>query len=94
MSGHSKLHLTSVDDAPEEAPVKAELCNTQLVAWFKLNSNPATRSPYLYPETPVHYVWSKNEWHKREIYTKTIGQMYKFHHLIRSGIIHGYYYCM
>lgn len=64
------------NDASEEALIKTELRNTQLVAWFKLNSNPATRSPYLYPETPIHYVWNKNEWHKRKIYTKTIGRMY------------------
>jgi len=64
------------NDAPEEALIQAELRTTQLVAWFKLNSNPTTRSPYIYPETPVHYVWSKNAWHKRKIYTKTIGRMY------------------
>lgn len=35
-----------------------------------------TRNPYIYPGTPVHYVWIKNEWHKRKIYSKTIGRMY------------------
>jgi len=64
------------NDAPEDALIQAELRSTQLVAWMKLNSNPSTRSPYIYPETPVHYVWSKNAWHKRKIYTKTIGRMY------------------
>jgi len=44
------------DDASEEALIQAELRTTQLVAWFKLNSDPNTRSPYIYPETPVHYV--------------------------------------
>jgi hypothetical protein len=64
------------DDEPEEALIQAELRNTHLVGWFKLNSDPSTRSPYIYPETPVHYVWSKNKWHKRKIYTKIIGRMY------------------
>lgn len=64
------------NDAPEAALIEAELRNTQLLAWFKLNSNPTTISPYIYPETPVHYVWSKNQWHKRKLYTKTIGRMY------------------
>jgi len=50
----------------------------QLVGWFKLNTNPNTRSPYTYPETPLHYVWDKNkrEWHKRKIASKTVARMY------------------
>jgi len=76
------VHLPDSQDvffkssAPEEALIQAELRNTKLVAWFKLNSNPATRSPYIYPETPVHYTWKANQWHKRKKYHRIIGRMY------------------
>lgn len=63
-------------DAPEDALIRAELNHTKLTAWFKLNSNPVTKSPYIYPETPVHYTWKNNQWNKRKNSCKIIGRMY------------------
>ena len=65
-------------DNAADALLKAELKNTELMGWFKMNENPQTRSPYIYPDTPLHYVWdrSKRVWSKRKNASKIVARMY------------------
>ena len=66
------------NDNAAEALLKAELKNTELMGWFKLNANPKTRSTYTYPDTPLYYVWDKSKrvWNKRKKASKTVARMY------------------
>ena len=66
------------NDNAAEAFLKAQLKNTELMGWFKLNENPKTKSPYTYPDTPLHYVWDKSKrvWKKRKNSSKTVSRMY------------------
>lgn len=65
-------------DNASDALLKAKLRNTELMAWFELNKNPTTKSPHIYPETPVHYKWNKDTclWEKRVHVLKIIGRLY------------------
>lgn len=66
------------DDKAAEALLRSELKSTQLIAWFNLNKDPETKSPFIYPETPLHYTWDKTKciWIKRSRFRKVIGRMY------------------
>lgn len=66
------------NDNAAEALLRSELRNTQLIAWFNLNKDSKIKSPHIYPETPLYYVWDKSKcvWKKRSKFLKIIGRMY------------------
>ncbi|KAL4101110.1 hypothetical protein QTP88_021130 [Uroleucon formosanum] len=64
------------NDNAAEALMHAELKSTTLIGWLNLNNHKQTKSPYSYPETPMHYVWNGKQWKKRVKYQPVIGRMY------------------
>lgn len=65
------------DNAAEVLP-RTELKNSKLIAWFRLNSGPATKNPHIYPETPFYYSFDNKKlmWKKSVILIKIVRRMY------------------
>jgi hypothetical protein len=51
-----------------EALARAEIRDSKLTAWFRLNRRHPTARKYLYSEIPEHYTWISNEteWRRRK----------------------------
>lgn len=61
----------------EKALDKAELSNSSLTAWFKLNLLDNTARQYLYHHIPNHYTFYSKKFKKRQkVDNNTIGRMY------------------
>jgi hypothetical protein len=61
----------------KEALSRAQLNNSTLTAWFKLNSNDYSARDFLYHHIPNHYSFQEKKWSLRQSETNnTIGRMY------------------
>ena len=70
-----KIHMiTFCEENPEEAV--ANVKDTTLLAWFKLNRNDVDARKFRYHEIPEHYVWKPNYTWKPRQQGGCIGHMY------------------
>ncbi len=61
----------------EEALLAARTGRTKLESWFLLNINDASAREYLYTDIPLHYVYVRNNWQKRQRgENKIVARMY------------------
>jgi hypothetical protein len=61
----------------EEALNKAEMSDSSLLAWFKLNASDTNAHQYLYHNIPNHYTFYNKKWSPRKRDgKKVIGRMY------------------
>ena len=62
----------------EEALNKADMSDSSLLAWFKLNSSDTNAHQYLYHYIPNHYTLYNKKWSPRKRDgKKVIGRMYR-----------------
>lgn len=62
----NQQRITFEEGNEEEAIIAAQTGTTKLESWFRLNATDPTAHQFLYTEIPIHFVYIRNNWQRRQ----------------------------